>query len=415
VPPLRQDLVTPAVVKTARDIESKNRDARGDNARKEVEISKKELQIEKEKAELEGKEAELAKQEAEIVRETAKDFAEIQQALAKAQQEEKEAAGARERVKIAEGRMRAAEDKAWLAEEEARIANERAAVAEGQLKTKRAEITRKIVQSALVVIVGYLLLFSIVGIINRKVKDLKVKHLLRKNVVYILNVLMFVILAFLWFQNIGSITIFLGVAGAGIALALQEAILCTAGWFLILARRPFDVGDRIEFGGVKGDVIDIRLFQTSMLEIGNWVEGEQSTGRIVNVPNSMVFKKENFNYSRGFEYIWNEIRVVVTFESDWRRGEEIMLAHAGKYCEGMEKIVRRKLSAMTRRYMIFYDKLTPIVYVNIKDSGVDLTLRYLTEARSRRLTQDYLCRKILEDFEKEEKVNFAYTTYRIVK
>jgi hypothetical protein len=70
---------------------------------------------------------------------------------------------------------------------------------------------------------------------------------------------------------------------------------------------------------------------------------------------------------------------------------------------------------MTNQYMIYYDKLSPIVYVNIKDSGVELTLRYLTEARMRRSTQDRLCRAILDDFEKEEKVNFAYTTYRIVK
>jgi small-conductance mechanosensitive channel len=129
----------------------------------------------------------------------------------------------------------------------------------------------------------------------------------------------------------------------------------------------------------------------------------------------MVFKKENYNYSKGFEFIWNEISILVTFESDWKRGEEIMLTHARSYTEGMEKTVSRKIEKMTRHYLIYYDKLTPIVYVDIKDSGVQLTLRYLVEARSRRLTHDALCRKILGDFEKEGNVNFAYPTYRIVK
>ncbi len=187
------------------------------------------------------------------------------------------------------------------------------------------------------------------------------------------------------------------------------------GWFLILVRRPFQVGDRIELGGVKGDVIDIRLFQTSLLEIGNWVDADQSTGRIVHVPNSTVFKEENYNYSRGFEFIWNELRLLITFESDWKRAEEIMVQHGVKEAEGKEKVVRGKIDRMTKRYMIRYGQLTPIVYVNIKDSGVELTLRYLTEARKTRTTQDALCRAILDDFEKEQNVNFAYTTYRIVK
>ena len=196
---------------------------------------------------------------------------------------------------------------------------------------------------------------------------------------------------------------------------MQEVILSIAGWILILIRRPFEVGDRIEFGGINGDVIDIRIFQTSLLEIGNWVEADQSTGRIVNIPNSSIFKQENYNYSRGFEFIWNEIKILVTFESDWKRAKEIILSHAEKEAEGMEEVVQKKIKAMTKQYMIYFKKLTPIVYVDIKDSGVELTLRYLTDARKRRSTQDVLCQAILDDFEKEEKVNFAYPTYRIVK
>ena len=113
--------------------------------------------------------------------------------------------------------------------------------------------------------------------------------------------------------------------GAGIALALQDVILSVAGWFLIIVRRPFQVGDRIELGGVKGDVIDIRLLQTSLLEIGNWVDADQSTGRIVHCPHSLVFKEPLFNYTKGFEFIWNEIKIPLTFESNWKKGKEIIL------------------------------------------------------------------------------------------
>lgn len=279
---------------------------------------------------------------------------------------------------------------------------------------KQRDLYKRIIQTIIVIVFGYLLMFILVRIINKKVKSLKARHVVRKNTIYTLTILMFVFIFFVWIKNLSTLTIFLGVAGAGIALALQEVLLCVAGWFLIIMRHPYQVGDRIEISGVKGDVIDIRLFQTSLLEMGNWVDGDQSTGRIVNIPNSAIFKKESYNYSRGFEFIWNEINILVTFESDWRRAEEIMLSHAKMLAEGMADIVKNKIESMTAHYMIYYDKLTPIVYVDIKDSGVQLSLRYLTEAKKRRSTNDDLCRKILDGFGKEDIVTFAYKTYRIV-
>jgi len=276
-------------------------------------------------------------------------------------------------------------------------------------------VHKKLLETTFVVLVGYILMFGLISFINQRVKDIKARHVVRKNIVYIVSLTIFTIIFFIWIQNLNSITIFLGVAGAGLALALQEVILCVAGWLHILIRHPFEVGDRIEINGIKGDIIDIRLFQTSLLEIGNWVDADQSTGRIVSFPNSFVFKHANYNYSRGFEFIWHEIPMLVTFESDWKRGKEIMMTHAKKMAEGLEEQVRRKIDVMRNRYMIYYGKLTPIVYVNIKDSGVELTLRYLTESKKRRSTQDELCQAILDNFANEPTVNFAYPTWRVVK
>lgn len=279
----------------------------------------------------------------------------------------------------------------------------------------RQEVKQKIIETVFVLLIGYILVFLAVHLVNRRVKNIKVRHVIRKNIVYVISFIIFCIVFFTWVQNLNSITIFIGVAGAGLALALQEVILCVAGWILIMIRHPFDVGDRIELNGIKGDIIDIRLFQTSLLEIGNWVDADQSTGRIVNIPNSFVFKGANFNYSRGFEFIWNEISILVTFESDWHRAKEIMTLHANNMDNDSKVDLQRKFEVMRNRYMIYYGTLTPIVYVNIKDSGVELTLRYLTEAKKRRSTQDQLCQVILNDFAKEERVDFAYPTYRIIK
>ena len=276
-------------------------------------------------------------------------------------------------------------------------------------------VKKRVLDTLMLVVFSYAVLIVLIKIINKRIRDIRSRHMARKNTVYVINLLLVVGIIFIWLQNINSLTILLGFISAGLALALQEVILCIAGWVLIVTRRPFETGDRVEMEGVRGDVIDIRLFQTSLLEIGNWVDADQSTGRIVNIPNSHVFKYPNYNYNRGFEFIWNEIPVLLTFESDWKRGREIMLAHAETLSAGLPADARKKLEIMKNRYMIYYGKLTPIVYVNIKDSGVELTLRYLTEAKKRRSTQDQLCRAILEDYAKEPEVNFAYPTYRIVK
>lgn len=384
-------------------------------AKKEAEVQKKTVELEKKKAEMKVQEAEVAKKEVEVVKEIATSREEIRKAIQKAEQKEKEAQAAQETVKITEEKMLAAQKKALLAEEELKLARERAAIAESKIRQRQNIIYRKLLHTALILFTGYLLIFLSGSIINRRIKELRVRYITRKNVTYIFNFIIILSVVYVWIHNISSITIFLSAISAGVALALQEVILCIAGWFLILVRKPFAVGDRIELGGVKGDVIDIRLFQTSLLEIGNWVHADQSTGRIVNVPNSAIFKKENYNYSRGFEFIWNEIKILVTFESDWKRAEEIMLSHGKKEVEGMEEVFKKAIKRMTSHYMIYYEKMAPIVYVDIGDNGVALVLRYLTEARRRRTTHDNLCRAILNDFEKEEKINFAYPTYRIVR
>ncbi|MEW5894972.1 MAG: mechanosensitive ion channel family protein [Candidatus Omnitrophota bacterium] len=279
----------------------------------------------------------------------------------------------------------------------------------------RDYFVQKVWMTVAMAIIAYGVLFILIRVINRRVENLKSRHTIRKNAVYLINFLLLIAVIFVWLQRLNSLSIFLGFASAGLALALQEVILAIAGWFLIIARHPFEVGDRIEIAGVKGDVIDIRVLQTSLLEIGNWVDADQSTGRIVNIPNSFVFKNPNFNYNRGFEFIWNEIPFMLTFESDWKRGREILLTHARKIAEGLEDTVRSKIQMMTNRYMIYYEKFTPIVYVDIKDNGIRLTLRYLTEAKQRRSTTDELCRNILDDFVKEPNVSLAYPTYRIVQ
>jgi len=273
----------------------------------------------------------------------------------------------------------------------------------------------QIVFSLVAVIITYLIAFFIIQIINKTVKDLKRKYTLRKFTAYIATIICILVIILIWIKRAASVTTIISVLGAGLTLALHQPITSIAGWLLILIRRPYDTGDRIAIGNISGDVIDIRLFFTSILEIGNWVDADQSTGRIIHCPNGKVFTEPIFNYTRGFEYIWNEIKTVVTFESNWKKAKDIILDIGSKDYRDLSEKVRDKIDTMSKKYMIYYQKLTPIVWTKIVDFGVELTLRYLTEARKRRSTQDAICQDILDMFNKESDIDFAYPTYRIYR
>lgn len=272
-----------------------------------------------------------------------------------------------------------------------------------------------LVFSLLVIIATYLLTFLIIRMINRGVSDLKKRYSARKYTIYVATFLSLVVIVFIWIKRATSITTLVGFMGAGLTLALHQPISSIAGWMLILIRRPFEVGDRIEIGSVQGDVIDIRLFYTSILEIGNWVEADQSTGRIIHTPNNKVFTEMIFNFTQGFKYIWNEIKITVTYESDWHKARDIILDVASEGSVDLGETVRKEIQRLSKKYMIHYEKLTPIVWTRIVDFGVELTLRYLTDARRRRSTQDIISQAILDRFNKEPDIDFAYPTYRVYK
>lgn len=272
---------------------------------------------------------------------------------------------------------------------------------------------QRLIKSAVDFLVVYLSAYGLSRLVSSLKISSKTKHRYRRIIYYVATFIGFIILATIWSGTTKSLTTIIGVASAGVAIALQQVLLNIAGWLFIIIRRPFDIGDRIEIGGVRGDVIDISLFQSSLLEIGNWVDADQSTGRIVHCPNSLVFKEPLFNYTKGFEFIWNEIKVLLTFESNWKKGKEIILNSVAKEQQQLEGVMKEKLKRMSRKYLIHYTKFTPIVYTRVADSGVELTLRYLVGTKERRSSQHRISEEILEAFEKEEGIELAYPTYRI--
>jgi small-conductance mechanosensitive channel len=272
------------------------------------------------------------------------------------------------------------------------------------------------VKNALYTFLAFCILYivsrALQRLINSNVHDLKRRHHLRKITFYI-SVSIFVIVSIaIWTTALPSVTTIVSFIGAGVALALHEVILSFAGWILINIKKPFEVGERIEADNIRGDIIDIGVFHTVMIEVGNWVDADQSTGRIVTVPNSFIFRRPIYNYTKEFAFIWHEIPILITFESDSNKARDIILNIAMENAEEVEATMDMMIKKMSDRYMVHYKKLTPVVYTKIVDSGVLLTLRYLTAPQKRRSSEDVISRKILEAFNQTPEVEFAYPTTR---
>lgn len=273
----------------------------------------------------------------------------------------------------------------------------------------------KLVESLILLILFWLVKILIVKLINKNISDVKTQYHWRKLINSAAVVITIIFVGRIWFVSVQSLVTYFGLLSAGIAIALKDVLTNFAGWIYILSKRPFNVGDRVEIGEVAGDVIDQSFFEFTLLEIGNWVHADQSTGRLIHIPNGKVFSKNLTNYDKGFRYIWNEIEVVLTFESNWKEAKKILLGIANNKGEHISKKMETQIKRAAKKYMIFYNKLTPIVYTSVVDHGVKLTIRHLCETRKRRGYTEAIWEDILTEFDKYKGIDLAYPTTRFYK
>lgn len=276
----------------------------------------------------------------------------------------------------------------------------------------QSDLSQKIIASVIVILIFWLLDIFLKRFIFHNIEDIKIRYQWQKSSSYVTVFFAIFFVGRIWSAGMQSVATFLGLLTAGVAIALKDIIASLAGWIFIITRRSFEVGHRIEIGTIKGDVIDISIFQFALLEIGNWVDSDQSTGRIVHIPNNKIFTHDLINYEKGFQFIWNEIHVLITFESDWQKAKQILQNIADRNLETLTPQFEKEIKEAARKYLIFYNNLTPIVYTSVKDSGVQLSLRYLCPPRKRRGTSQLIWEAILTEFKKCNDIDLAYPTHR---
>ena len=274
------------------------------------------------------------------------------------------------------------------------------------------ELALNICSTLIILAIWQIIKFITIRLIRWRSKDLAKQYIRRKTLQYIYGTIVLILLLRIWFGGFTGIAAYIGILSAGLAIALQDPLVNLAGWLFISVRQPFVVGDRIEIGGHRGDVIDIRLFQFSLLEVGNWVDADQSTGRIIHVPNGLVFKQAQGNFTQGFDFIWHEIPVMITFESDWEKAKAIIKEVADSESAVKTEQAAKQIRKAARKYLIFFQHLSPIVWTNVADSGIVLTARFLCNVRKRRSSESEFWEEILRRFKHESTIDLAYPTVR---
>ncbi|TYP93791.1 Small-conductance mechanosensitive channel [Fodinibius salinus] len=275
------------------------------------------------------------------------------------------------------------------------------------------ELTKQILLSLVVIISLWIMRHITIRIVNRNISETKIQYKWRKNLTYLFVFIGVLIVGRIWFEGLQSLATFFGLLTAGLAIALKDPISDIAGWIFILWRQPFEVGDRIEVDGIKGDVIDTRLFKFSLLEIGNWVGADQSTGRIMHVPNHKVFSDSLANYTSDFKFVWNELQVLLTFESDWKKAKALFQEIAENHVQDFPAQAEQQVGEAQMSYLIYYQHLTPIVYTDVQDSGVCLTIRHPLNPRKRRGISEAIWEDLLQKIEQHDDIELAYPTMRI--
>ncbi len=248
------------------------------------------------------------------------------------------------------------------------------------------------------VVAGFLIILLIIQIIKRSLgKRIKAENWYKtKKIINGIGYAVFIILVLVVYNDsLSGVTVALGVAGAGIAFALQEVITSAAGWLAIMVGDFYKPGDRVQLGGIKGDVIDQGILRTTVMELGDWIDGDLYNGRIVRIANSFVFKEPVFNYSADFPFLWNEIKIPIKFGSDYTLAREILKTITENITDECVRESQGYWDEMVRNYAIENASLDTMVTMKITDNWVEYTIRYVVEYRSRRKIQDCLFTEIL--------------------
>jgi small-conductance mechanosensitive channel len=244
-------------------------------------------------------------------------------------------------------------------------------------------------------------------VIAKRIKEQKTRYSMRR-ISSMISILVFIAVGIaIWVDNLQALLVSYGILAAGVAVALQDVFKNLAGGLIIFITGTYRIGDRIEVNEKIGDVIDIGIFYTTLLETNEWVKGDQATGRLSIIPNNLVLSGIVNNYTKDHPYIWDEISIPITYSSDWREAlkiiESVVAVETKENAEKSEK----SISKLTEKYYLPKRSTETTIFTMLTDNWITFNIRYITEVRQRRIIKDRLNRRLLSELEKSENIKIA--------
>lgn len=269
-------------------------------------------------------------------------------------------------------------------------------------------------------LIGVAVIWMIIKAVQKnlfsKIKDNDNRYKAKKISTFIGYLATLIFLTVIFSEKLGGLTVALGVAGAGIAFALQEVIASFAGWLAIMFGGFYNSGDRVQLGGIKGDVMDIGVLRTTIMETGQWVDGDLYNGRIVLIANSYVFKEPVFNYSGDFPFLWDEIKIPIQYGSNYEKAQEIILNAGVEVAGDLTEKSKDKWKSLQYKYRLEDAQTAPMISLIANDNWAEYTLRYVVDYKRRRATKTILFSKILTKIEATNgEVKMASATFQLVQ
>ncbi len=276
-------------------------------------------------------------------------------------------------------------------------------------------VVLRLALTAVVLIAVFVLTRLAQRLVKRSIHDKDARYRARKATSFVAYALAILVVAMSYSDRLGSMTIALGVVGASLAFALQEVISSVAGWLALSIGSFYRPGDRVQLGGVKGDVIDVGMLRTTLMEVGQWVNADLYNGRIVRVANSFVFKEPVVNYSADFPFLWDEIVFPVRYGSDWAYTREVLQSVAQELVGDYARQSTLAWKDVVMKYRIEDAKVEPVVTLQADQNWIEFTLRYIVDYRKRRSTRDALFTRILQEVDRSQgRINIATAGFEVL-
>ncbi len=271
----------------------------------------------------------------------------------------------------------------------------------------------KLIAAAFWLVLVFLVRIFVNKTLNKSISNTDKKYKARKAFNLISLLFFLVVVLFIFRENLGQIGVTIGLAGAGIAFALQEIIVSLAGWLYISISSVISTGDRVKIGDVKGDIIDIGMLTTTLMETGDWVDGDLYNGKIFTITNSYILKQSVSNYSAVFPFLWDELSVPIRTECDVEAARAIFTKVLDEVCGEYSASSEEKWSELADKYRVEEAQVKPMVTLKFDSNFVTYTLRYVVDYKKRRSTKDQISTKVLMAIAAEDGLEIATSTMEV--